>query len=157
MDVTNIQIEVDLCLGSLLVHPHQCQHCIAEVNHFGFHSLSCKESKICHHHYSSGLYHLPRCPPGSNRQLSATQIESVQTGLHDAMKEWQVPPGQYAGIVTSCSCCHGFRCVAAMVEEKKEAFTTASPVISFSCSWLWNPWVTLAQSYCPFFLQSCEQ
>ena len=78
MNDINIEIAVGFHLGSSLGHPHQ-HHCNAEVNCFGMHSLSGKESEVCHYHHFSGLSNRPRCLPGSKCHISATQMINVQT------------------------------------------------------------------------------
>ena len=40
---------VGLCLWSTLCHPHDCQHCRAEVDHQATHGLSCKNSEERHY------------------------------------------------------------------------------------------------------------
>ena len=57
MDDDTIRVVVGLRLGSVLCHPHTCQHCDREVDQLVLYGLSCKKSEgrhYCHLH----RYHL---------------------------------------------------------------------------------------------------
>ena len=49
MDDDTIRVAVGLRLGSVLYHPHTCQHCDGEVDQLVLHGLSCKKNEG--HHY----------------------------------------------------------------------------------------------------------
>ena len=51
MDYDTIRFAVRLRLGSVLCHPHTCQHCDGEVDQLGLHGLSWKKSEGRHYRH----------------------------------------------------------------------------------------------------------